>query len=164
MGAKFLLVGHQTACSAELACAAQEVLAENPAAVFVLLVPATPIAHLLVWEEAESVSAAVSRADQARRHLVASGVPVIHAVVGDANPLFAIDDEIRGPGGYNGIIIATFPPRLSRWLGMDIPRRVRRAYPHLDVRHVVAAARTVGPNASPALRFTRAEETKAERA
>ncbi len=37
------------------------------------------------------------------------------------------------------MILVTFPPGVSRWLGQDLPSRVRRAF-GLPLSHLVAAA------------------------
>ena len=50
----YLLVAHQTAESEELLSAARELHREDPTARFVILVPATPVAHMLAWEEGET--------------------------------------------------------------------------------------------------------------
>jgi GABA permease len=58
--------------------------------------------------------------------------------VGDGHPLLAIWDAL-GDGGFDQIIFATLPAGLSRWLGTDLPARVRAAF-DLPVTHIVPEA------------------------
>lgn len=43
----------------------------------------------------------------------------------DADPVTAVKD-VAGEGAFDEVIISTLPTRLSRWLKMDVPRRVAR--------------------------------------
>jgi hypothetical protein len=55
--------------------------------------------------------------------------------VGDADPVQAIGDAIRG-GHVDEIILSTLPAGPSRWLRRDVPRKVERAF-SLPVTHVI---------------------------
>ena len=141
--ARHLVVAHQTAESDELRKRLEELAAEDPQAEFVLLVPATPVTDLLVWEEGRSEEAARRRADAARRQLEGAGLKVVDARVGDGDPHTAIGDELRTEEGYSTIVVATLPAGVSRWLRMDLPARVRRLAPQSRVVHVVSEAHAV---------------------
>jgi hypothetical protein len=65
---------------------------------------------------------------------------VVAARVGDGSPLQAIADELTQHPGYDAILISTLPPGMSRWLRMDLPRRVARQF-SIKVIHVVAQPR-----------------------
>lgn len=52
----------------------------------------------------------------------AAGAPV-DGLVGDAEPLAAIQDAINLRGGYDELIISTLPSRVSRWLRLDLPHK-----------------------------------------
>jgi hypothetical protein len=52
----------------------------------------------------------------------AAGGPV-EGKVGDAEALAAIQDAVN-LGDYDEIIISTLPTRVSRWLHLDLPRKV----------------------------------------
>ena len=133
----YLLVAHQTAESDELLAAAQDLRRDDPAAQFVMLVPATPVGHLLAWEEGETRELARRAADSARAKLQKGGLDVVDAVVGDPDPVQAIGDHFReGRRRYGAIVLSTLPQGVSRWLRMDVPSRVRRHYPALHVIHV----------------------------
>jgi hypothetical protein len=61
--------------------------------------------------------------------------------VGDGRPLQAIDDVLsREP--FDEIVLSTLPPRLSRWMKLNLVQRVESAY-GLPVRHVIAPPETV---------------------
>jgi len=114
-----------------------EIVASDPAAEFVLLVPATPISHLLLWEEGETLEVARRRAETAMARLREAGAQVVSARVGDGSPLQAIADELTRDPGYDAVIISTLRPGASRWIGMDLPGRVAREF-SIKVIHVVA--------------------------
>jgi hypothetical protein len=121
----YLLVAHQTAESEELLSAARELHREDPTARFVMLVPATPVGHMLAWEEGETREVARRAADSARERLQEHGLDVVEAAIGDADPVHAIGDEL-----------STLPAGVSRWLGLDVISRVRRHYAAIRVIHV----------------------------
>jgi hypothetical protein len=66
----------------------------------------------------------------------AAGTPVT-GHVGDANPLAAVADAIH-LRGFDEIILSTLPWRISRWMRIDLPSKVRAL--GLPVEHVSASA------------------------
>ncbi|HKF74931.1 MAG TPA: hypothetical protein VKF59_02215 [Candidatus Dormibacteraeota bacterium] len=136
--ARYLLVAHQTAECDELREAAANLAAEDPEAEFVLLVPATPVNSLLVWERGETYEVAVKRAASAGERLRQHGLRVVDARPGDADPLAAVADEIDDGGRYHAIVVSTLPAGVSRWLKMDVPSRLNRNFPRHRVIHVIA--------------------------
>jgi hypothetical protein len=62
--------------------------------------------------------------------------------IGDAEPLYAIQDAIN-LGRYDEIIISTLPRRLSRWLRLDLVSKTRAL--GLPVTHVEAQSRAPAP-------------------
>jgi hypothetical protein len=137
---RYLLVAHQTAESEELLSSARELARRDPGAEFVLLVPATPIGSLLVWEEGETADVASRRAASARARLERGRLRVVEARSGDQDPVAAIGDEIHAGRRYAAIVVSTLPAGISRWVRMDVVSRVERNYPGLAVIHVVAGS------------------------
>lgn len=74
----------------------------------------------------------------------------VDGVVGHPDPLVAIE-EVWDPRHYDEVIVATLPTDVSRWMALDLPRRVERFTGAL-VTHVVA---TPDPVAAPAPRSPR---------
>jgi hypothetical protein len=138
---RYLLVAHQTADSPELRGRVLELVRQDPAAEFVLLVPATPISVLtsVGGENRTAVGLARSRAAEGRALLSQAGARVAAARIGSYNPLVAVEEEVRG-GGYDAVVISTLPPGVSRWLRQDLPARVARRFPEVRVIHVVAGS------------------------
>jgi hypothetical protein len=136
--AKYLLVAHQTAQSPQLLAAAQELIREDSSALFVLLVPATPIGDLVVSQEGEMAEVASRRAESARVWLQDAGVRLIDAKIGDPDPLQAIGNELQSGQSYEAIVLSTLPQGVSRWLRRDVVSRVRREFPSIRVEHVVS--------------------------
>ena len=139
---RYLVVAHQTADSPQLRDRLQEMARVDLSAEFTLLVPATPAGNLLIWEEGEAIDIARRQANAARQALEAAGIKVGNASIGDQNPLLAIQDELRSHPGYTAVVISTLPARASRWLKMDLVSRAQRQFPHVDVGHVIAKAKT----------------------
>lgn len=140
---RYLLVAHQTAASLELRSQVVELLQEDPAAEFVLLVPATPIGLLeaVGGESRTATEVARSRARHARSLLQDVGARVTAAQIGDYDPLVAIEEELHS-SNYDAVVISTLPPNVSRWLRLDLPARVARRFPKIRVIHVVARVAT----------------------
>ena len=137
--ARYLVVAHETATSPELLKQVRAVREQQAGAEFVLLVPATPVRHLLFrrGDEHDAEATARKRVDKARALFAKKGLPLSDARVGAADPAEAIDREVEANPGYAGFIISTLPAERSRWLRMDLPRTVGAKY-GLPVHHVVA--------------------------
>lgn len=131
---RLLAVAHQTAETGEFLEAVRSAAATDSEVV--LLIPATPVKHLTSWTSGESQAIAREKADSARKLLEESGVEVVDALVGDPDPYQAILDVV-GLDDFDSIIVSTFPPGISRWLGADLINRLGRAL-DLPVTHVVA--------------------------
>lgn len=137
---RYLVVAHETVTNPELLKQVRAVREQEGEAEFVLLVPATPVRHLLFrrGDERDAEVAARKLADRARTLFAKRGVPLSDVRVGAPDPVAAIDGEMEANPGYAGFIISTLPEEKSRWLRMDLPHTVRSKY-GLPVHHVVAA-------------------------
>jgi GABA permease len=133
---RFLAVAHQTAEAREFVDAIRTAADRDTATEFVLLVPATPVRHLASWTQGESRAVAAERARTTRRRLEDLGVRVIDARVGDSDPYQAIMDALA-TDQFDQVIVSTFPPGISRWLGADLINRLQRSI-GVPVTHVVA--------------------------
>jgi GABA permease len=123
---RILVVANQTACGDELLEVVEGRLQRGPCH-FTLLVPATPPAEHATWTEGDARALARFRA---------AGADDARGVVGDANPVRAIDDLLLDRS-FDEIILSTFPPGVSRWLRLDLPRRVEQRF-SLPVTTVIA--------------------------
>ncbi len=122
-----LVVANVTADSPELIEALTERAARDRCR-FTLLIPA-PAAGSAGREEAERrIGAAVKRLREA-------GLEV-EGMVGDHDPIRAVH-EVWDPGRYDEVVVATLPTGTSKWLQVDLPRRVERLTDGLS-KHVVA--------------------------
>jgi hypothetical protein len=118
----YLVVGNQTLDSPELAGAIAERVAAGPAS-FHLVVPATPTQRGLTWDEDEARATAQDRLTAAIDRLRATGVTVT-GEIGHRDPIEATEDALRGRE-IDEIILSTLPPGISRWLGQDVPSRLK---------------------------------------
>jgi hypothetical protein len=136
--AHVLVVAHQTAATPALLDAVRE-RARSGQATF----------HLLVPRQAHGMHRFVDpqdTPDEEARGVLATALPKlgdaagepVTGSLGDPEPLSAIQDAIN-LGHYDEIIISTLPPRVSRWLKLDLVSKTRAL--GLPVTHVEATAR-----------------------
>ena len=121
--AHVLVVAHRTAAAAGL-CEAVSHRAATGRARFTLLVPRT--AHGL-----HRIMDPEDQDDSEAREILTTALPLlseaagspVDGLIGDPSPLTAIEDTINGET-YDEIILSTLPTHLSRWLRLDLPRKV----------------------------------------
>lgn len=121
-----LVVANITATSDELRAVLQE-RSERGACRFTLLMPRTgPDTDARMAEAVEALDAA--------------GLGKVSARLGDPDPVVAVM-EVWDPMEFDEIVVSTLPTGTSRWLGLDLPRRLERLTA-APVRHVVAQPRS----------------------
>ncbi len=126
---RYLVVAHQTATGKSLLDRLRELAAKDRSAEFSLLVPATPVNHLLTWEKGESRAIAEERGEEARRMLGDAGLRVRAVRVGDASPILAIEDELRQhPEDHDVIVLSTLAQGRSRWLAQDVHQQALKRF------------------------------------
>ena len=118
----YLVVGNQTLDSPELTEAIRERMASGPAT-FHLVVPATPVKRGLTWDEDEAIAAAEGRLREALARLGELGAQV-SGEIGHRDPIEATEDALRGRQ-IDEVLLSTLPPGMSRWLGQDVPTRLK---------------------------------------
>jgi hypothetical protein len=118
----YLVVGNQTLDSPTLAAAIVERKGRGPAT-FHLVVPATPIKGRLTWDEDEARQVARERLDAMLARLRGQDVEAT-GEVGAPDPIEAVEDAIRGHQ-VDEILLSTLPSGISRWLGQDVPTRLK---------------------------------------
>ncbi len=134
--ARVLIVANRTAATDQLQEAVRRRASAGPAE-FHLLVPATPRGlHRLVDPEVSGREEAAAQLELALEKLQDSAGSEVTGSVGVADPVAAISDALHEHGGFDEIIISTLPRRLSRWMHIDLPSKVRCL--GLPVTHVEA--------------------------
>lgn len=121
---RVLIVANRTAATDKLLDAVRA-RAQAGAATFHLLVPATPRGlHRVVDPEDAGREEAAAQLELALGRLQdAAGAPVT-GHVGVADPMAAISDTLH-ERAVDEIMISTLPRRLSRWVHLDLPSKVR---------------------------------------
>jgi hypothetical protein len=119
---KLLVVANQTVDSDELYGALHDRAARGPLTV-TLLVPQDQQAGL-----GHRVNGALER-------LHAAGIEA-EAMLGDVDPACAVI-EVWDPRRWDEVLVSTLPTGTSRWLRIDLPRRIGRAV-DAPVTHVVS--------------------------
>jgi hypothetical protein len=118
-----LVVAHKTAATQPLLDAVRERSQRGPAK-FTLLVP-NPAHGLHKVIDPEDLDSSEGRTvlDAAVPKLSAAAGSEVEGMVGDADPVAAVDDAVN-LRGFDEIIISTLSPRVSRWLRLDLPSKV----------------------------------------
>jgi hypothetical protein len=121
---RILVVAHRTAATPALIAAVRERANRGPAQ-FTLLVPAAAhgLDRLAEPDQANS-SEAQDTLDLALPLLKEAAGGPVEGIIGGAQPLDAVTDAVN-QHGFDEIIISTLSPRVSRWLRMDVPNRLR---------------------------------------
>jgi hypothetical protein len=120
---RVLVVAHKTAATQPLLDAVRARAAQGPC-VFTLLVPnAAHGLHRVVDPEDQGAKEARTVLERALPHLSeAAGAPV-DGILGDADPMAAVQDAVNLQG-FDEVIVSTLSPRVSRWLKLDLPSKV----------------------------------------
>ena len=119
---RVLVVAHRTAATPALIEVVRERAARGPAT-FTLLVPNPAHGlHRVVDPEDQEDSEAQTVLDLALPLLEDAAGGHVEGMIGDAEPLNAIQDAVN-LNGFDEIIISTLPKRVSRWLHIDLPSK-----------------------------------------
>jgi hypothetical protein len=132
--AKVLVVANRTASSEELLTALRERAEQGPVH-FHLVVPASPRGASWAFDMSAGQDAAEHDLDGALQRIRDLGLD-IDGEVGDPDPVAAVSDSSHF-GSYDEVIVSTLPKHLSKWLKVDIARKVAHAT-GLPVKHVEA--------------------------
>ena len=136
---RVLVVANRTAATPALIEAVRARAAKSPAR-FTLLVPnAARGLHKVVDPEDQSRDEAAQTLELALPLLEQAAGSEVEGLIGDPEPLAAIQDAINMQG-FDEIIISTLPTRVSRWLKLDLPSKA--AGLGLPVTTVTAGGRT----------------------
>ena len=120
-----LVVANVTATSDELMTALRERTEKGPCR-FVLVVPA-------------AAAEGKVQLDAALEKMRAAGLEHVGGQVGDRDPVVAVM-EAWDPMKFDEIVVSTLPSGSSRWLGLDLPRRLGKLT-SVPVHHVVSEPR-----------------------
>jgi universal stress protein family protein len=120
----YLIVANQTLTSESLREAITARLADGPLEAHVV-VPMTAGSWRQSWDEQEIRADAQARLDETLERLKEMGVEA-DGEVGDRDPVNAVRDALRRRE-VDEVIVSTLPRGISRWLGEDVPSRLRDA-------------------------------------
>jgi hypothetical protein len=129
---RYLVVANQTLGGEHLTDKVRECLAEGPCQ-FYVVVPTTHDPQGWTWDEDIARAEAGKRLEAALARFRKLGADV-DGEVGDINPVDAIRD-VASHREFDEIILSTLPVGRSRWLKMDLPHRVERAF-SVPVTHI----------------------------
>jgi hypothetical protein len=118
-----LIVAHRTAAAPSLIEAVRTRAAKGPCR-FTLLVPSSPHGlHRVVDPEDHGHDEAEAVIELALPHLEEAAGGPVEGQVGAPEPLAAVEDALNR-AHYDEVIVSTLPSRVSRWLHLDLPRKV----------------------------------------
>lgn len=120
---RVLVVAHKTAATQPLLDAVRERAQRGPCT-FTLLVPnSAPGLHRVVDPEDQGGGEAQGVLDKALPLLSESAGSKVEGIIGDPDPIAAVHDAIN-LRGFDEVIISTLSATISRWLHIDLPRKV----------------------------------------
>lgn len=121
---RILIVEHHTPVTQALLDAVQERARRGPCA-FTLLIPNPAHGlHKVVDPQDQSASPASAEIDRELPTLrQAAGSMSVDGMVGDSDPVAAVEDAIN-LRGFDEIIVSAPSPRVSRWLRLDLPSKI----------------------------------------
>jgi hypothetical protein len=121
--ARVLVVAHKTAATPGLIEAVRERAARGPAA-FTLLVPNPAHGlHRVVDPEDQGPNEGDQILELAIPLLEEAAGGHVEGMVGVASPLNTVQDALN-LHGFDEVILSTLPARVSRWLHLDLPRKI----------------------------------------
>lgn len=139
---RVLVVEHKTEATQPLLEAVRK-RAQRGSCVFTLLVPnPAPGLHKLVDPEDQTASPGRAVLGETLPALRAATGMSVDGIVGDADPVAAVEDAIN-LGGFEEVIVSTPTPRLARWLKIDLPSKLTGMgvpVTAVDPQHDVVAA------------------------
>jgi hypothetical protein len=124
--ARYLVVANQTLAADQLLSQIRQLLSEGECS-FHIVVPATHTRDQAFYTEGGDHAVAEKRLEAALERFRALGCEA-DGEVGDASAFLAVRDCILADGSYDGIILSTLPPGVSRWLKQDLPHRLERTF------------------------------------
>jgi GABA permease len=136
---RYLVVANQTLDGPQLLDELRARVAEGPTSLHVLV----PAEHHDggLYTEGQIRAEAQRRLDAAIGTFRGLGAAEVTGEVGDHRPLDAIQDVLRHRT-FDAIILSTLPLGRSKWLGQDLPSRIRR-HVAVPLVHVAPAPATV---------------------
>lgn len=118
-----LILAHRTAAAPALLEAVRRRAREGPCR-FTLLVPSTAHGlHRVVDPQDHGREEAEAVLELALPHLEEAAGGPVEGVIGDPEPLAAVEDALNRER-FDEVMISTLPTRVSRWLHLDLPRKV----------------------------------------
>ncbi|MFZ0214925.1 MAG: hypothetical protein WAM30_03190 [Candidatus Dormiibacterota bacterium] len=135
---KYLVVANLTAESPALRAEAASMVSRDPEAEFVVLVPMRTLPpSLALGGGLDGRLLRRRRATRARARLESVGARRVSVRLGRTAALPEIERALR-EDEFSAVIISTLPRHLSHWLHLDLPGKVARRHPELEVRQVIA--------------------------
>ncbi len=147
--ARYLLLCCNVDDSPELVSSAHDLACREPAAEFVLLVPATPLPAIdsLFSSYATPTRLARHRAQEMRSRLASAGVAPLATRLGNRDPVHAVEDALRF-SDYAAVVVACPPNPLMHRLHRDLARRLARRFPTARIMHATRLAEAGKPATS----------------
>ena len=139
---RYLVVANRTLASMEVKQAILQRSQDGPCQ-FRVVVPATRQEERLTWTLGAAWAVARRRLDDALNALADLGVDAT-GEVGDENPVLAVLDALLAEPA-DEVILCTLPDGLSRWVRLDVTKRLRRRLT-IPVAHIETGRRPAKPS------------------
>lgn len=134
--ARYLVVANRTLGGDQLVSRLDELLVSGPVSIF-LAVPVTDTDVSLPRDHQASQARAQARLHRELARLRTRGVDADGEVL--TTDIVQHVYDLAQEHHYDAVLVSTLPPRLSRWLRMDLPTRLSKAL-SVPVQHVEGPA------------------------
>ncbi len=134
---RYIVVAHKTLGGAHLLEHLHLLREEDPYCTFHLVVPEHhPFSG---WDDHLARTRAREVLDEMLTRLASMRIGAT-GEVGDANPVFAVNNTLlrEGRDAFTGIVLSTLPKGISRWWLFDVPKRMANEFRWLPITHLVA--------------------------
>ena len=132
---RILVVANETIEGAELLTAIRDRAAGGRTEVYVVCPALNSKLRHWTSDEDSAREAAQARLDRSLARLDSAGMSA-RGEIGDANPVQAVEDALRGFGGVDEIVLSTHPEGRSHWLERGVVEAVRQRF-DVPLTHVV---------------------------
>ena len=137
---RYLIVANQTLADEQLMDEVRRLCAKG-ACTFHVVVPATHARDHAFHTEGASHALAEKRLEASLERFRGLGAEA-DGEVGDASPFLAVRDCLLADGSYDGVILSTLEPGVSKWLKQDLPHRLERTF-GIPVTHLTGQYESV---------------------
>ena len=134
---RILVVAHKTLCGPQLLEEVGRRMKRGDCEIHLVVPMNHPLGAFSEASMHAEAERALAEATKCVRELDRTGSVSITGEVGDSNPVYAVQCVQNRGERIDEILVSTLPSGPSRWLLGGVPKRMAKAFPGVEVSHVV---------------------------